>query len=74
MLLIAINQIKIKIKIMETPKEILTLKAVADCLGYKNTRTVIRWCINNGVSVFSYGSKWKFVSVKQFELTFFKRS
>ncbi len=53
---------------METTNEIMNLNKVADTLGYKNRRSAIRWCINNGVEIFSYhGSARKYVLKAQFE-------
>lgn len=53
---------------MEPTNEIMSLKAVADSLGYKNRRSAIRWCINNGVEIFCFhGSARKYVLKAQFE-------
>jgi hypothetical protein len=53
---------------MEALNEILTLNAVAEKLGYKNRRSAIRWCINNGVEILKYhGTNRKYVLLKQFE-------
>jgi len=48
--------------------EIINIRTVAELLGYKNRRSAIRWCINNGVEILNYhGSKRKYVLAKQFE-------
>jgi hypothetical protein len=53
---------------MKTPNETLSLKMVTEILGYRNRRSAIRWCANNGVEIFSYhGSARKFVIKAQFE-------
>jgi hypothetical protein len=53
---------------METMNEILTLNEVAEILDYKNRRSAIRWCINNGVEIFNFhGSARKYVLKAQFE-------
>lgn len=59
---------------METLNETLTLKNVTEILGYKNRRSAIRWCINNGVEIFSYhGSARKYVLKAQFEWVRYKK-
>lgn len=53
---------------MDTTHVTMSLKEVADILNYKNRRSAIRWCINNGVEIFSFhGSARKFVIRAQFE-------
>ena len=53
---------------MEEKSEILNLNMVAEILGYKNRRSAIRWCKNNGVDILRYhGSSRKYVLLKQFE-------
>ena len=47
--------------------DILTLKVVAKVLGYKNRKSVIRWCLNNGVRICNHhGTNRKFVIAEQF--------
>lgn len=60
--------------IMEKTMEILSIKRVTEILGYKSRRSALRWCINNGVEIFSYhGSARKYVLKAQFEWVRYKK-
>lgn len=53
--------------------ERLTLFEIARKLGYKDLRTVKRWCKNNGVMVLSdIGTKGKYVILKEFEVAWLR--
>jgi len=57
---------------MEATMEILTLKKAAEILGYRNRRSTVRWCINNGVDLINHiGSRRIFVRASQFYHAFY---
>jgi len=47
---------------------LLKLQVATIILGYKCSRSTVRWCINNGVRIFHHiGSRKKFVLEEQFD-------
>jgi hypothetical protein len=53
----------------------LYIKDLQKELPYKDRRTVLRWCRNNGVGVFSdVGSNWSYVLKEEFEAVKMKQT
>jgi len=48
--------------------ERITIKALAIELGYKDKRSVIKWCKNNGVRILKFiGSNKRYINKNEFE-------